>query len=59
MGAVTYCVCFIVFHFEEPWVMAGGVFLGLLALFMHRGNIARLCKGTEKKTSLFRKEKQS
>ena len=33
--------------------------MGLLALFMHRGNLKRLLKGEEKKTSLFHKEDQS
>ena len=55
LGAVTFCVTFVVFHYQEPWIMAGGVFVGLLAIFMHRANIVRLCKGTEKKTNLFQK----
>ena len=32
--------------------MAGGVFLGLLAIWMHRANIARLIKGEESKVHL-------
>ena len=53
MGAVTYCVSFPAFHWQEPVIAWGGVFLGLLAIFMHRGNIVRLCKGCEKKTTPF------
>lgn len=55
LGAAAFCVTFVVFHYQQPWICAGGVFLGLLAIFMHRANIARLCKGTEKKTDLFKK----
>ena len=57
LGAAAFSISFAVLHRDALWVLAGGVFLGLLAIFMHRGNIARLCKGTEKKTSFFKKEK--
>jgi len=36
-------------------ILAGGVFMGALTVFMHRGNIARLLKGEERKTNLFKK----
>lgn len=52
LGAVSYCISFCVFHYSDPWMAAGGVLIGLLALYMHRGNIVRLCKGTEPKFSL-------
>lgn len=55
LGALGVAVGFAVLHFDRPFVMAGGIFLGLLAIFMHRGNILRLCKGTERKVS-FRKK---
>lgn len=58
VGAVTYSACFGIFWREKPWVMAGGIFLGLLALFMHRKNIVRLLRGEESKTNLFRKGKK-
>ncbi len=48
---------FVVFHHDNLWVMAGGVFMGLLTIFMHRGNIVRLVKGQERKTNLFQKGK--
>ncbi len=53
MGALAFCITFAIFHIHEPVVAIGGVFVGALAIFMHRGNIARLCKGTERKTNLF------
>lgn len=56
LGAVSYCIMFSVFYHENILLMAGGVFLGLLAIFMHRGNISRLVHGTEPKINLFRKE---
>ena len=58
LGAAANCIAFACFHWNQPWVAAGGILLGLLAIFMHRSNIVRLCKGTESKTSLLRKEKQ-
>lgn len=58
MGAVTYGVTFWAFHGDDPYLMWGGIFIGLLAVFMHRGNLARLCKGTEPKTPLIKKVKK-
>lgn len=55
LAAVTFGVGFVVFHRENLLVMLGGVFMGILTLFMHRGNIVRLCKGEERKTNLFGK----
>ncbi len=58
-GAVGFIAGFIWLHHDRPWVLAGGIFMGLLALFMHRENLKRLVKGEEKKTSLFHKEDKS
>ncbi len=58
LGAATYCITFSVFHWDHPLVAAGGIFIGLLAIFMHRANIRRLFKGQEPKTSLLKKEKK-
>ena len=55
LAAVTFGVCFVIFHHDNVLVMAGGVFMGALAVFMHRGNILRLIKGEERKTNLFSK----
>jgi glycerol-3-phosphate acyltransferase PlsY len=42
-------------YFDRLPILIGGVFIGLMAVFMHRGNIVRLLKGTERKFS-FKKE---
>lgn len=59
LGAVGFCVSFAVLHWQEPVVAVIGVVIGLLAIFMHRGNIIRLLNGTEKKAtfSKFKKKK--
>ena len=56
--SVTYAVLFVVFQHDNPIVMICGVLIGLLAVFMHRGNIVRLVQGKERKTNLFGKGKQ-
>lgn len=56
LGATLFAIGFGVLHYNEPIIMAGGIFIGLLAVFMHRGNIARLCRGTEKKVHLIHRE---
>ncbi len=58
LASLAFAVCFAIFHWNEPVVMICGVFMGLLAVFMHRENIVRLCKGQERKTNLFAKEKK-
>ncbi len=58
LGAVTFAVGFAVLHYDNLTVMLCGVFMGLLSVFMHRQNIARLLKGQERRTNLFRKEKK-
>ena len=56
-AAITFAAGFIIFHHNDILVMAGGVFMGLLTVFMHRANIVRLLKGEERKTNLFQKGK--
>jgi glycerol-3-phosphate acyltransferase PlsY len=58
VGAVSFAVGFGIFHWDNPVVAGCGIFMGALAVFMHRGNIARLIKGEEKKTNLFGKGKR-
>ena len=58
LGAAMFAVGFAIFHHKEPLVMAGGIFIGVLAVLMHHGNIARLIKGQERKTDLFKKKAQ-
>lgn len=57
LAAATFSVGFVIFHHSSPVVMVCGIFMGALAVFMHRENIARLVKGEERKTNLFKKEK--
>lgn len=57
LAAIAFSIGFVVFHHDNLWVMIGGIFMGALATFMHRSNIVRLWKGTERKTNLFAKGK--
>ena len=56
LAATVFAIGFGVLHYNDPIIMASGIFIGLLAVFMHRGNIVRLCKGTEKKVHLIHRE---
>ena len=56
LAAVGFCVGFVVFHFGKWLIVAGGVFLGLLAVWMHRKNILRLIQGKETKTHLIHRD---
>ena len=49
LGAATFAIGFGVVHFGDWVPVAGGVFISLLAIWMHRGNIRRLIAGTESK----------
>ena len=51
LGALTFAVVFPVLHWEKPFVAVTGALLGLFIVFMHRSNISRLFKGTEKKAT--------
>lgn len=53
VAAISYTACFVLMHKNRPWVAAGGAFLGLLALYMHRANIVRLFQGKESKVNFF------
>lgn len=55
LAALAFCIGFVIFQHENPIVMLCGIFMGALTVFMHRGNIARLIKGQERKTNLFKK----
>lgn len=58
LAALAFSVGFVVLHHDNLVVAICGVFMGLLAIFMHRSNVVRLCKGQERKTNLFAKGKQ-
>ena len=59
LGASAFAVSFTILHWQKHFTVSVGIFLALLIIFMHRSNIARLIKGTEKKAtfSKFRKQK--
>ena len=59
LGATAFAIFFGVMYVHKPVIMIGGIFLGVLAVFMHRGNIVRLCKGNERKLSFGKKEKSA
>ncbi len=58
MAAAAFGIGFTAWHWGNWWIVGGGVFLGLLAIFMHRENIKRLLSGTERKSNLFSKGKK-
>ena len=59
LGALTFAVTFPITHRHNIVLAIMGAFLGLFIVFMHRSNISRLVKGTERKAtfSKFRKNK--
>ena len=56
LGCITFAVGFVIWHRQDPLVLALGVLMGALATYMHRENIKRLLNGTERKTNLFKKK---
>ena len=46
------------FHRDHPFAIFVGFALGIIIVWMHRGNIVRLLKGEERKTNLFGKGKK-
>ena len=59
LAALTFALGFVLFHHDNLAVMLGGIFMGLLTVYMHRGNISRLIRGEERKTDLFAKGEQA
>lgn len=56
LASAAFGVGFVIFHHDNLTVMLCGLAMSLLAIFMHRQNIARLVKGEERKTDLFKKK---
>ena len=56
LGALGLGVFFAVVYFDRPVVAVLGGCIGALAVFMHRGNIVRLIKSTERKFGSKKKE---
>ena len=59
LASITFAVGFAVFQHDHVYVMAGGIFMGALCVFMHRADILRLIRGEERKTNLFGKGSKS
>ncbi len=57
IAATVFGIGLAVAYWGNWAVMASSLVMGALAVFMHRGNIARLIHGTERKTNLFKKGK--
>ena len=57
LAAAAFAIGFAIFHGDNLWAVAGGVFMGGLTIFQHRSNIQRLVKGQECRTNLFKKGK--
>lgn len=55
LGASALSVTFVLLHFDNYVIVGCGIFMGVLAVFMHRKNIVRLLQGKESKTNLFKK----
>jgi glycerol-3-phosphate acyltransferase PlsY len=55
LASAAFGAGFVLFHYDNLTVLLCGLAMGLLAIFMHRQNIARLLKGEESKTDLFKK----
>lgn len=56
LAAAAFAVGFTVLHHDNLYIMLGGIFLGLLALWMHRKNVVRLLHGQETKTHLIHRD---
>lgn len=56
LAATAFAVGFALFNLNDVITMCCGIFMGAMAVFMHRSNIVRLVKGQETKTDLFKKK---
>lgn len=59
LAAATFGIGFALFHYDNLVLLLCGIFMSILTVFMHRGNIVRLLKGQEQKTDLFGKGKKN
>ncbi len=57
LASAAFGISFAVLHHDSLPILICGIFVSVLAIFMHRTNIVRLCKGEETKTDLFQKSK--
>ncbi|MBR4109082.1 MAG: glycerol-3-phosphate acyltransferase [Oscillospiraceae bacterium] len=56
LGATAFAIAFVVLHRDNLTVMLCGIVMGAMTIFMHHGNLARLLKGEERKTNLFKRK---
>ena len=56
LAALGFGVYFGIVYHDSLVLMIGGIFLGLLVVFMHRSNLVRLFQGTERRFSFKKKE---
>ena len=56
LASLAFGVAFVVLHWGNWFIVVCGVFLSLLALWMHRSNILRLIQGKETKTHLIHRD---
>ena len=54
LSAAAFGIGFTVFHWGNPSVIVGTVFMAALTIFQHRANNSRLLKKQEKKVDLFK-----
>ena len=55
LAALAFGISFALLHHDSLPILICGILVSALAIFMHRTNIVRLCKGEETKTNLFKK----
>ena len=58
LSSGSFGIFYAIAHPDRPFPILVGIFLSALIVWMHRGNIARLIKGEERKTNLFSKGKK-
>ena len=58
VSALGFGLGFLIFHHDNWVLVAGGLILSGLAIYMHRSNISRLIHGKETKTDFFKRSKK-
>lgn len=55
LASAAFGIAFGLLHMDSPVIIVCGAVVAVLAIFLHRKNIARLVTGKESKTNLFKK----
>ena len=58
LGALALAISFTCYHLDRPWAVVSCAAMCVLAIVMHRENLARLLHNSERKTDFFKKGKQ-